>query len=114
MVDIALRVVMGKLLTPDVAPAGDAPFTDGATVDARMFADTFPYLNPPIPGSPNDPSVTVVVQSAATVNGPFNNTPATYDTATRTLSSPKAGPDAGFYRLKADGKIRLDGITVGP
>lgn len=52
-VDIALRAVMGVLLTPDVAPAGALPYTDGAYQDASMFRSTFPYLETPIPGSPN-------------------------------------------------------------
>ncbi len=54
VVDIALRVVMGVLLPPAVAPSGQLPFTDGALVDASHFASTFPYLRTPIPGSPND------------------------------------------------------------
>lgn len=54
VVDIALRVVMGKLLPLADAPSGQLPFTDGALVDASRFATTFPYLTTPIPGSPND------------------------------------------------------------
>lgn len=51
VVDISLRVAMGALL-PE-APNRDAPFTDGAIVDATDFATVFPYLNTPLPGSPN-------------------------------------------------------------
>ncbi len=54
VVDIALRVVMGKLLDEAQAPSGQLPFTDGALVDASHFAAAFPYLRTPIPGSPND------------------------------------------------------------
>lgn len=53
VVDAALRVVMGVLLSPADAPSGQLPLTDGATVDATMFGTKFPYLNDPIPGSPN-------------------------------------------------------------
>ena len=53
-VDISLRAVMGVLLTPDVAPSGQLPFTDGALQNAAMFDDAFPYLTTPIAGSPND------------------------------------------------------------
>ena len=53
VVDIALRVMMGVLLTDDVAPSRDLPYTDGADVSADMFGSVFPYLNTPIPGSPN-------------------------------------------------------------
>ena len=59
VVDIALRVVMGKLIalglfgTPSQAPAGGAALTDGAIVNAAMFSATFPYLKDPIAGSPN-------------------------------------------------------------
>lgn len=59
VVDIALRVVMGKLCTlnvgcvPTDAPVGAAPLTDGALVNDSMFSDTFPYLLDPLPGSPN-------------------------------------------------------------
>lgn len=59
MVDVALRVVMGKLCTlnigctPDKAPAGNAPLTDGAYLDASMTDAAFPYLRAPLAGSPN-------------------------------------------------------------
>ncbi|CAM2005821.1 DUF4331 domain-containing protein [Acanthopleuribacter pedis] len=51
VVDAALRVVMGVLLDAEVAPTGSLPFTDGAAIDATMFQDRFPYLNPPVNGS---------------------------------------------------------------
>jgi hypothetical protein len=54
VVDIALRVVMGALLPEEDAPAGQAPFTDGAYLDASYVDDAFPYLKTPIAGSPND------------------------------------------------------------
>ncbi|WOO39393.1 DUF4331 domain-containing protein [Rubellicoccus peritrichatus] len=54
IVDATLRVAMGVLLSEEDAPAGQAPFTDGAFIDARMFPAEFPYLNDPIPGSPQD------------------------------------------------------------
>ena len=78
--DVALRVVMGRLChpvplgaelgvegatedtdsdlinlgfcTPDQAPVGDQPFTDGAPILATELQNVFPYLNTPIPGSP--------------------------------------------------------------
>ncbi len=64
VVDIALRVVMGKLCTidgvnaavgckPSDAPVGGLHFTDGAWQSPTQFAETFPYLNAPIAGSPN-------------------------------------------------------------
>ena len=59
IVDVALRVVMGKLCTlnigcvPADAPAGDAPLTDGALVNDSMFSSAFPYLLDPLPGAPN-------------------------------------------------------------
>jgi hypothetical protein len=58
VVDIALRVVMGKLCTlnigcaPADAPAGAIRFTDGAFVDDSYFGGSFPYLKTPIAGSP--------------------------------------------------------------
>ena len=68
-VDIALRVVMGALChdipvngtptnlgycQPEDAPVGDQPFTDGAPLDARDVQGEFPYLNTPLPGSPQE------------------------------------------------------------
>lgn len=53
VVDLALRVVMGKLLSSGDAPAGQIDYTDGAFVDETMFDATFPYLKLPIPGSPS-------------------------------------------------------------
>ena len=65
-VDIALRVVMGrlchpirignddvdlKLCAPTAAPLGTAPFTDGAPVSAADFDSEFPYLTTPLPGA---------------------------------------------------------------
>ncbi len=113
VVDIALRVVMGKLLKPDVAPIGDAPLTDGAPVDARMFLDRFPYLTSPLPGSPNDPTITIVPQTAASVQGQFKSVPGTYDPATRRLTVPAPAGAAAFLRLKADGKVGLSAPRSG-
>ncbi|WP_200863672.1 DUF4331 domain-containing protein [Asticcacaulis sp. AC460] len=68
-VDITLRVAMGALChpipingtptnlgvcTPAQASVGTVPFTDGAPLSARDLGNAFPYLNTPIPGSPND------------------------------------------------------------
>jgi len=67
-VDLALRVVMGRLCYPvpvngaatDLAlckpadaPVGNAPFTDGAPISARdpILQPTFPYLADPLPGA---------------------------------------------------------------
>ena len=58
VVDISLRVVMGKLCTlnigcaPSDAPAGGIHFTDGAYLDDSFFANAFPYLKTPLAGSP--------------------------------------------------------------
>jgi len=58
VVDIELRVAMGKLCTlnlgcaPADAPAGAIRFTDGAYLDDSFFNASFPYLKTPIPGSP--------------------------------------------------------------
>lgn len=66
VVDIALRVVMGRLCypipvagtdtdlglcAPEDANVGTVPFTDGAPVDASMMMESFPYLASPIAGS---------------------------------------------------------------
>jgi len=58
VLDIALRVVMGRLChidlgfcTPEQAPVGDVDLTDGAPINARMLQNRFPYLNVPHPGS---------------------------------------------------------------
>jgi hypothetical protein len=110
VVDISLRVVMGILLPSTNAPSGQLPFTDGAYVDAKVFRQAFPYLNTPLTSSPNDPSITITLQSAATVQGPYHSIPATYNPGTQTLIGAKTDPSAEFYRLKANGKISLDGI----
>ena len=63
VVDIALRVVMGKVCTiagvntavgckTSDAPSGMIHFTDGALQTSSQFGTSFPYLNTPIPGSP--------------------------------------------------------------
>jgi hypothetical protein len=53
VVDISLRVAMGKLLPADQAASGQLPFTDGAALSAADFYNEFPYVTTPIPGSPN-------------------------------------------------------------
>jgi hypothetical protein len=63
VVDVELRVAMGVLCTLDApsvfgcgpadAPSGAIRFTDGAYLDAARFTAGFPYLNLPLPGSPN-------------------------------------------------------------
>lgn len=76
VVDIALRVVMGRLCHdlplgnelgqprdtinlglchPADAAVGTVAFTDGAPLSAIDVQNAFPYLNSPIPGSPNGP-----------------------------------------------------------
>jgi hypothetical protein len=65
VVDIELRVAMGRLITlglfgtPAQAPSGGLDFTDGAIVTSAFFDTTFPYLKTPIAGSPGaaQPSV---------------------------------------------------------
>lgn len=60
VVDIELRVAMGKLIelglygTPSQAPAGGAALTDGAFVNDLAFPASFPYLNAPLAGSPSN------------------------------------------------------------
>ncbi|MER2491817.1 DUF4331 domain-containing protein [Catenovulum sediminis] len=66
VVDIALRVVMGRLCypvpvngtdtdlglcQPEDANTGNVPFTDGAPLDASMMMTKFPYLANPLAGS---------------------------------------------------------------
>ncbi|MEO6151579.1 MAG: DUF4331 domain-containing protein [Croceibacterium sp.] len=65
VVDIVLRVAMGRLCypvpingvqmdlglcKPENAPTGTVAYTDGAPISARDLQATFPYLNTPIPG----------------------------------------------------------------
>ena len=67
VVDITLRVAMGRLChpvpingtptdlglcTPAQASTGTVAFTDGAPISATELQNAFPYLNNPIPGSP--------------------------------------------------------------
>ena len=57
VVDIALRVVMGRLCVLNIkcgpvdAPSGSTDFTDGAYLDATYIDATFPYLKNPLPGA---------------------------------------------------------------
>jgi hypothetical protein len=56
VVDIALRVAMGVLLPTSQAPDGQLPYTDGTSLAATDFGSAFPYINAPLPGSPNSAS----------------------------------------------------------
>jgi hypothetical protein len=109
VVDIALRVMMGALLSTNVAPSGQLPFTDGALVTANMFQQVFPYINPPLAGSPNDLSVTLTLQQSSNVQGPYTNTAVKYDSTHSTLAAPLAGANTGFYRAASDQR----GIVLG-
>jgi hypothetical protein len=52
IVDIALRVVMGALISDSkLAPNNTAPFTDQTSVSAMDFQQKFPYLNASKPGA---------------------------------------------------------------
>lgn len=51
VVDIALRVVMGRLLNTTEAPAGPVPLHDAVLQDASQFDAQFPYLKTPTGGS---------------------------------------------------------------
>ena len=62
VVDIELRVAMGVLLPADQAPAGQLPYTDGTSLSATDFSEKFPYINPPLPGSPNGANGVPVTQ----------------------------------------------------
>jgi len=53
VVDVSLRVAMGVLMPADQAPDGQLPYTDQTSLAASDFAQSFPYINPPLPGSPN-------------------------------------------------------------
>jgi hypothetical protein len=50
VVDIELRVASGVLLPVADAPAGQLPLTDGVSISADDFDQTFPYLKSPNPG----------------------------------------------------------------
>ena len=102
VVDIALRVVMGKLLSANDAPSGQLLFTDGALINAGMFQPVFPYLNPPLAGSPNDLSVTLTLQKSTSANGPFTGTAARFNPANSTLVTAPATGGNAFYRTVGD------------
>jgi hypothetical protein len=109
VVDIALRVMMGKLLSTNVAPSGQLPFTDGAYVDANTFQSVFPYINPPLAGSPNGLSVTLTLQNSPNIAGPYANAKVIYNSGNSTLSAPLTGGSAGFFRAQAD----QPGVVLG-
>jgi hypothetical protein len=119
VVDIALRVVMGRLISlglfgeTNQAPSGALNFTDGATVNAGMFQAGFPYLLAPLPGSPNDPAVTVTLQQAPAPFGPYLSVPASFDANSQSLVTANPGGAAAFFKLKSDSSIGFGGIAVG-
>jgi hypothetical protein len=115
VVDASLRVVMGALLLPADAPAGQLAFTDGAKVDASFFDPVFPYLRTPIPGSPNSESLTVILQAAASLLGPFQSVPAVFDPVRKVLIAQRVDPAMGFYRARTEGgALRITGVSTSP
>ncbi len=112
VVDIELRVAMGKLLKPAEAPVGDAPITDGAPVNAAMFDNQFPYLTSPLAGSPNDLSITLQPQVAPTLDGPFRNVPGTLDPATRRIGVAAPAQGNAMFRVRSDSRTELTAPDV--
>lgn len=51
--DTATDLINLGFCTPDQAPAGTVALTDGAPLSASELQNAFPYLNSPVPGSPN-------------------------------------------------------------
>jgi len=107
VVDIALRAVMGVILSEADAPSGQLPYTDGAAVGAGDFADSFPYLAPPIAGSPNDPSFEVTLHSGSDLMKFLAVGSASYDDESKMLTTPRVAGKA-FYRLGGDS----DGVDL--
>jgi hypothetical protein len=87
------------------------PFTDGAAIDAKMFLPAFPYINPPIAGSPNDPTIEIAVQTAPQVDGSFRSVPASFNAQTRTISVPRQ-EKMQFIRTRGDTRVSLGEVTV--
>jgi len=75
VVDVTLRVAMGRLITlgffgtPTQAPSGGLDFTDGAIVNDSFFDNTFPYLKTPLAGSPGPAQPSVPLPANAVVPG---------------------------------------------
>jgi hypothetical protein len=109
VVDISLRVVMGKLLPTNVAPSGQLPFTDGAYVDSTYFPAAWPYINPPLPGSPQSLSLTVNLQQSSAPGGPFANTRASFNPVSGQVTTAPTGGSAGFYRTSSS----QPGVSLG-
>lgn len=103
VVDIALRLIGGALT------GGSPPLNDGVHVDAMMFADTFPYLNTPIPGSPNC-IVCLEIKSSATLPGPFDHVdgPVMVDEATDTVTLQRPAGDRYFFQGVSDVRLRTE------
>lgn len=114
VVDIALRVVMGALLPEADAPSGKLPFTDGATVNAKMFSAKFPYLNPPLAGSPNDPEIKVTLRATPSLSAPLHSVPATFDPDTQSLLTKKPSPTTGFFRVRSANHVTVTDVAAGP
>ncbi|MBN8247483.1 MAG: DUF4331 family protein [Verrucomicrobia bacterium] len=113
VVDIALRVVMGKLLPPASAPVGDAPLTDGALVNASFFSNQFPYLASPLAGSPNDLSITIRPQVSPTAQSAFKAVTGRFDPATRQLTVSVPAGDSALLGVAADAKAALADPKAG-
>ncbi|HWB07267.1 MAG TPA: DUF4331 domain-containing protein [Verrucomicrobiales bacterium] len=105
VVDMALRVVMGVLLPAAEAPSGQLPYTDGATVNASFFDDTFPYLKTPVPGSPNSSALYIYLEASATLEN-FLPFPATYDPVTKELIT-SLGSARQYFRARTDGPLKF-------
>jgi hypothetical protein len=111
VVDIALRAVAGGFSQPPVATS-TLPLTDGVNVDATFFRNAFPYLNAPLPGSPNT-RAWVEVNSTATLRGPFE--PVT-DLRARgqTLTTARPADPDHFFQIRSDIRLRITGFTADP
>ncbi len=51
--DLVNLGILLDICTPEDAPVGNLPFTDGAPISAAELSNAFPYLNSPLPGATN-------------------------------------------------------------
>lgn len=108
VVDIALRAVMGVLLPEEAAPSGRLPYTDGAFLDASFFSTAFPYLKSPLPGSPNDGTLEITLESSGDLRS-YQPAAAGYNPATGEIVAPARG-DAQFYRARSARRVELGDV----
>ncbi len=108
VVDVALRVVMGVLLSTNDAPSGPVAFHGWCAGDGKHVSTSVSLYQSTARRIAERSECKHHRAEKRHVSGPYVNTAATYNSSTKQLATSPTGGSTGFYRVKAD----LPGVSL--